>query len=48
MNLFDKHFFHKIFVEQKSFSTENDLNQIFINQTINLMGFDTIGINLVD
>ena len=48
MNLFDKNFVHKIFVEQKSFSTENDLNQIFINQTINLMGFDTIGINLVD
>ena len=45
---FWQNFFHKIFVEQKFFSTENNLNQIFINQTINLMGFDTIGINLVD
>ena len=47
MNLFHKNFVQKIFVEQKSFSTENDLNQIFTNQTINLMGFDTIELNLV-
>ena len=45
---FWQNFFHKIFVEQKFFSTENILNQIFNNQTINLMGFDTFGINLVD
>ena len=48
MNLFDKKFFHQIFIEQNFFSAENNLDQIFINQTINLMGFGTLGINLVD
>ena len=47
MNLLTK-FFYQIFVEQKFFLAENNLDQIFINQTINLMRFNTIGINLVD
>ena len=38
----------KLFSAEKKFVHQQFGEKIFKNQTINLMGFDTIGINLVD